>query len=100
AALAVSEVPFLGPTGSVRVGLVEGQPVVMPTLAELAKSDLDLVVSGTRDAVMMVECGAKEVSEETMVNAIQTAHETIREIVGLQESLMRLCGKTKWEVPP
>jgi polyribonucleotide nucleotidyltransferase len=99
AALAVSEIPFQGPTGSVRVGLVDGQFVIMPTLAELEKSDLDLIVSGTRDAVMMVECGAKEVSEETMVNAISRAHEAIREIVGLQESLMRQCGKPKLEVP-
>src|SRR5262249_6702367 len=61
---------------------------------------LDLVVSGTKDAVMMVECSAKEVSEEQMVSAIARAHEAIREIVELQESLVRQCGKPKMEVPP
>jgi polyribonucleotide nucleotidyltransferase len=100
AALAVSEVPFLGPTGSVRVGMVDGQFVVMPAIADMAKSDLDLVVSGTKDAVMMVECSAKELSEDVMVSAIARAHEAIREIVELQESLVRQCGKPKWEVPP
>jgi polyribonucleotide nucleotidyltransferase len=102
AALAVSDIPYGGPTGSVRVGLVDGQYVVMPTLADLQKSELDLVVSGSKDAVLMVECSAKELSEEAMVNAISKAHEVIREIVGLQESLIRQCGKQKMEVelPP
>ncbi len=100
AAIAVSDIPFTAATGSVRVGLVDGQMVVMPTIAELAKSDLDLVVSGTKEAVLMVECGAKEVSEETMVTAIARAHEAIREIIELQEGLVRLCGKQKMEVPP
>jgi len=100
AALAVSDIPILAPTGSVRVGLVDGQFVMMPTSSELARSDLDLVVSGTKDAVLMVECGAKEVSEDTMVTAISKAHEVIQEIIGLQESLVRQCGKPKSEIPP
>jgi polyribonucleotide nucleotidyltransferase len=98
--VAVSDIPFLAPIGSVRVGLIDGQFVIMPTIADLAKSELDLVVSGTKDAVLMVECGAKEVSEDTIVNAIAKAHEAIREIIELQESLVRLCGKKKLEVPP
>src|SRR5262245_25292635 len=78
AALAVSEIPVAAATGSVRMGLIDGQLVVMPPIADMAKSDLDLVVSGTKDAVLMVECGAKEVSEETMISAIGRAHEVIR----------------------
>jgi polyribonucleotide nucleotidyltransferase len=99
AALAVSEIPVAAATGSVRMGLIDGQLVVMPTIGDMPKSDLDLVVSGTKDAVLMVECGAKEVSEEVMISAISRAHESIREIIGLQEGLVRLCGKQKFPIP-
>ncbi len=100
AAIAVSDIPFGGPTGSVRIGYVDGQFVVFPTFAELEKSELDLVVSGTREAVAMVECSAKELSEEVLINAIQLAHQTIQEIIGIQENLARQCGKPKMELPP
>ncbi len=100
AAIAVSDIPILSPTGSVRVGFVDGQLVMMPTIADLAQSALDLVVSGTKESVLMVECGAKEVSEETIIEAISKGHEVIQEIIGLQESLIRLTGKPKTEVLP
>jgi polyribonucleotide nucleotidyltransferase len=100
ACLAVSDVPFLGPTGSVRIGYLDGQIVVMPTQSQLKTSALDLVVSGTRDAVTMVEAGANEVSEEVMIGAISKAHEVIREIIEMQDELVRQCGKPKLEVPP
>jgi len=100
ACLAVSDVPYLGPTGSVRIGLINGQHVIMPTQSQLKESQLDLVVSGTRDAVTMVEAGANEVSEEIMLRAISKAHEVIREIIEIQDELIRQCGKPKIEVPP
>jgi polyribonucleotide nucleotidyltransferase len=95
AALAVSEVPYGGPTGSVRMGLVDGKLIINPTVSELQTSSLDLVVSGTRDAVTMVEAGAGEISEDQMIEAIRKAHEVIREIIEMQEDLARLCGKQK-----
>ncbi|HVR74651.1 MAG TPA: polyribonucleotide nucleotidyltransferase [Planctomycetota bacterium] len=100
ASLAVSEIPFFGPTGAVRIGLIDGQYVVNPTQAELKESSLDLVVSGTRDAVTMVEAGANEVSEDVMLKAITRAHEVIREIIALQDDLVRQCGKPKMELEP
>ena len=100
AALAVSDVPFNGPTGSVRMGLVDGQIVINPTQNELKNSSLDLVVSGTKDAVTMVEAGANEVSEADVLRAITMGHEVIKEIIGLEEELVRQCGKPKIAVPP
>lgn len=100
AALAVSDVPFLGPTGSVRVGLIDGEIVIMPTESQLKESALDLVVSGTREAVTMVEAGANEISESEMLGAIQAAHQVILEIIEMQEDLVRQCGRPKIELPP
>ncbi|MFZ5352027.1 MAG: polyribonucleotide nucleotidyltransferase [Bacillota bacterium] len=98
AALSISTIPFMGPTGSVLVGLVDGQFVLNPTLAEREKSDLHLVVSGTKDAVMMVEAGAKEVSEKVMLEAIMFAHENIKKIVAFIEEIAAKIGKPKREV--
>ena len=81
AALSISNLPFMGPTGSVLVGLVDGEIVINPSEEQRSRSDLHLVVSGTKDAVMMVEAGAHEVSEETMLQAILKAHEEIKRIV-------------------
>ncbi len=100
AALAISEAPFGGPTGSVRIGQVDGELVVNPTISELDASEIDLVVSGTRDAVTMVEAGAKEISEERMLEAIVFGHGVIKEIIELQEELVRRCGKPKLELEP
>ncbi len=99
AALSVSSIPFQGPTGSVRVGQVNGEFIINPTHAELAMSSMDLVVSGTEDAVTMVESSSKEVPEEQMVDAIVFGHTFIKEIVQLQKELLTKCGKEKQPVP-
>src|SRR5438067_120363 len=75
ASLMISNIPFDGPVSSIRVGRIDGQLVALPTFSDLDKSDLDLVVAGTRDAIMMVECGSQEVPEDTMVEAIRFGHE-------------------------
>ena len=100
AALSVSSIPFCGPTGSVRVGQINGEFVINPTHSELAMSSMDLVVSGTEEAVMMVEASGKEIPEEQMVNAIMFGHTFIREIVQLQRELLVKCGKEKQPIPP
>jgi len=100
AALSISPVPFFGPTGSVEVGLVEGELVLNPNIKQKENSDLNLVVSGTRDAVMMVEAGANEVSEDTMLQAIMYAHEEIKKIVGFIEDIASRVGKEKMELTP
>jgi len=100
AAIAVSDVPFGGPTGSVRMGLIDGELVVNPTQTQLKESTLDLVVSGTKEGVTMVEAGGNEVSEDFMIRAITRAHEVIKEIIELQEELVRQCGKPKMALEP
>ncbi len=96
-ALSISEIPFYGPTGSIVVGMVDGEFIANPDSAQREKSVLDLTVSGTRDAVMMVEAGANEVSEETMLNAILYAHEEIKKIIDFIDSIAKEAGKTKIE---
>ena len=99
AALTISEIPFGGPVGSVRMGLVEGQFVVNPTMTQIQdESTLDLVVTGTRDAIVMVEAGAKEADEAQVVEALRIAHEEIKKLVDVQLQLRELVGKPKWEV--
>ena len=98
AALCVSNIPWAGPTGAVTIGLVDGELIVTPNDEQREKSDLHLTVAGTKDAVMMVEAGANEVSEETMLNAILLAHEEIKKIVALQETIVAEIGKEKSEV--
>ncbi|MDR4508508.1 MAG: polyribonucleotide nucleotidyltransferase [Candidatus Brocadiaceae bacterium] len=100
AALSVSSIPFFGPIGSVRVGQVDGKFNINPTHSELDMSSIDLVVSGTEEAVMMVEASAKEVSEEQMVDAIMFGHAAIKEIIELQKELVAKCGKEKQAIPP
>lgn len=98
AALTVSDIPFEGPIGGVKVGRVDGKFVINPTSAEEAKSDLDLVVAGTADAIMMVEAGANEVDEEIMLQAIMFGHEEVKKICALQEEIRAKIGKPKVEV--
>ncbi len=97
-ALAVSDIPWDGPTGSVLIGMIDGEFIINPTLAQREKSDMHLVVSGTKDAIMMVEAGAKEVPEETMLDAIMFAHEEIKKIVAFIEEVVAEVGKAKKEV--
>jgi len=98
-ALSVSEIPWGGPTGSVVVGLVDGEFVICPNEEQRQKSKMHLTVSGTRDAVLMVEAGAKEVSEEVMLDAIMFAHEEIKKIIAFQDQIIAEIGKAKVEVP-
>lgn len=97
AALTISSVPFLGPVGGVRIGLIDDRLVVNPTQAELADSRLDLVVAGTRDAIMMVEGESREISESQLVDAIALAHEQIALLVDAQLRLQDRIGKPKRE---
>ena len=98
AALTVSNIPWDGPTGSVVVGKVDGEYVVNPDEAQRSASTMHVVVSGTKDAVLMVEAGANEVSEEDMLAAILTAHEEIKKIVAFIEGIRAEFGKEKSEV--
>jgi polyribonucleotide nucleotidyltransferase len=97
AAVCVAGLPFLGPFGAVRVGLVDGCLVVNPAFADLDRSALDLVVAATEDSVVMVEAGANEVPEETMVEAIALGHQECRQLVRAQRALAELAGKARWE---
>jgi polyribonucleotide nucleotidyltransferase len=89
AALTISGAPFDGPVAGVRIGRIDGKLVAYPTNAEMAESDLDLTVAGTKDAIMMVEAGAEEIDEATMVEAIELAHRTIQPVIELQEQMRR-----------
>ena len=99
AALMVSDIPFPEPVSAVRVGFVGGQLVLNPTFAELAESELDLVVAATDSNIVMVEAGAREVSEATIVEALEFAHVAIRKINQLQHELKARVGKPKREFP-
>ena len=88
-ALSISDIPFAGPTGSVKIACVDGKFIVNPTVAELENSSIDLVVSGTKEAILMVEAGAKEVSEALMLDAIMFAHEEIKKQVAFIEEIMK-----------
>jgi polyribonucleotide nucleotidyltransferase len=99
-ALTISDIPWSGPIGGVRMGSVDGKLVVNPTESERERSDLDLVIAATADAVMMVEAGANRVSERLVLDAIRQAHEAIRTLCQLQEELRRECGKSKREFTP
>src|SRR5437762_6488904 len=101
AALTISDIPFLGPIGAVRVGLVNGQFIVNPTYAEMAESLLNIMVVGTAEGIVMIESGAKEVKEETVVDAIGFGHAEIKKICAAINELRDKAGKKKREaVPP
>ena len=97
-ALSISSIPFNGPTGSVAIGMINGEFVVNPTSAQREVSDLELVVSGTKDAIMMIESGANELTEEQMLDAIMLAHEEIKKIVEFIEGIVTEVGKSKQEI--
>ncbi len=97
-ALTISDIPFNGPIAGVRVGMVDGNFIVNPTIAEQEKSELNLIVAGTKDAVLMVEAGAKEVPEKTILDAIMFGHDVIRELVAFQENMAAQVGKPKREL--
>ncbi len=93
--MTISEIPFQGPVAAVRVGRINGELVLNPTVSQLNESDLDLVVSGTRDAIMMVEAGAKILPESVMAEAIMFGHRSLAPIIDLQEKLQAQVGKAK-----
>lgn len=98
AALAVSNIPFNGPVAGVKIGYINGQLVVNPDLEAMEQSDLHLVVAGTADAVMMVEAGANELSEQTMLQALELAHSEIKKIVQKINELAKKVGRVKREI--
>ncbi len=95
AALTISEIPFAGPVGAVRIGRINGEFVVNPTYSEVEDSELDLIVSGTRDAIMMVEAGAKLLPEDVMAEAILFGHRALQPLIDIQEQLREAVGKPK-----
>src|ERR687895_610596 len=95
AALSISHIPFMGPIGAVRVGRINGEFVTNPTTSQLAESELDLVVAGTRDAVMMVEAGAKILPESVMADAIAHGHSELQKSIDLQDRLVASAGAPK-----
>lgn len=98
AALMISDIPWNGPVGAVRVGRINGEFVVNPTYAQLEASDLDLRIAGTRDAILMVECGANEIPEDVMVQALEFGHKALQPLIDLQLQMQAEVGKPKREV--
>jgi polyribonucleotide nucleotidyltransferase len=99
AALAISDIPFLGPIGAVRVGLVNGDFIINPTHAELKETKMDMVIAGTKTGISMIEGDTAGVTEETMVKAIEFAYKHILEIIAVQEEFQKNCGKNKKDKP-
>jgi polyribonucleotide nucleotidyltransferase len=100
AALMISNIPWDGPVGAVRIGLIDGELVVNPSFSQMVNSDLDLRVAGTKDAIIMVECGANEVDEATVVRALSLAHQAMQPVIALQEEMRAKVGKPKSEYVP
>ncbi len=100
AALMISDIPWGGPIGAVRVGRVDGQFIINPTFQEQEKSDLDLRLAGTKDAILMVECGAKEVGETDMIAALEFGHLALQPIIEAQEKMALEVGKPKRPYTP
>ncbi len=99
AALMISDIPWAGPVAAVRIGRVDGKLIVNPTYPELEKSDLDLRIAGTRDAILMVECGSDEVSEADMVEALTFGHRSLQPLIEAQLDMASEIGKAKRVVP-
>ena len=100
AALTISDIPFAGPVGAVRVGRIDGKFVFYPTYQQTEASDLDLRLAGTREAILMVECGAQEVEESAMVGALEAGHRALQPLIDLQEEMRAAVGKPKAEYLP
>ena len=98
AAIMISDIPWGGPIGAVRIGRVNGEFVVNPTFAEIDASDLDLRIAGTRDAILMVECGANEIPEDVMAQALELGHKSIQPLINLQFQMQDEIGKPKREI--
>ncbi|MGB2941151.1 MAG: polyribonucleotide nucleotidyltransferase [Candidatus Dormiibacterota bacterium] len=100
AALSISDIPWKGPIGAVRMGMIEGELVVNPSVAALPQSKLDLIVAGTKDAIIMVEAGAREVDEETVVKALEMAHDEIKRICATIDEFAKHLGREKRVIEP
>src|SRR5919205_1298695 len=100
AALTLSGVPFMGPIGAARVGFADGEYILNPSQTQIAEGDLDLVVAGTREAVMMVESEAKELSEEQMLGAVMFAHKSMQPVIEAIIRLAEQAAKEPWELAP
>ena len=98
AALMISDIPWAGPVGAVRIGYLNDELIVNPTFSQMEESKLDLIVVGTKQAIAMVEAGANEVTEQVMVEALELAHQSIQPIIEVQEQMAREIGKPKREV--
>src|SRR5215467_6946157 len=99
AALTISGIPFMGPIGGARVGYIDGQYVLNPTLDQLPRSQLDLVVAGTQEGVLMVESEAKELSEEVMLGAVTFGHTAFQPVINAIIELAETCAKEPWSLP-
>ena len=99
-ALSISDIPFEGPIAGVRVGRVDGKFIINPTLEQAAVSEMNVAVAGTKEAILMVEAGAKDVSEQVMLDAILFGHEEIKKLVAFQEQIQAEVGKPKMEFTP
>lgn len=99
AALMISDIPWGGPVGAVRIGRINGEFIVNPTYQQVDESELDLRIAGTRDAILMVECGAEEIPEDVMVEALMFGHQSLQAMIDVQERMAAEVGKPKREVP-
>jgi len=99
AALMISDIPFYGPIGAVRVGMIDGKLVMNPTATEMETSDLDLRLAGTSEAILMVEAGANEVPETVMLDALNSGHKAIQDVIALQQQMAKEVGKAKMNYP-
>ena len=97
AALTISWIPFSGPVAAVRIGYINGEYIINPKNSELLKSDLDIIVAGSKDAILMIEGEAKEVSEEVFIGAIELAHKEMQKYIDIQNEMANLCGTQKIE---
>ena len=99
-ALMISDIPFGGPIGAVRVGLIRGEFILNPTFDQLESSELDLRMAGTRDAILMVECGANEIPEDIMLRALEFGHQSLQPLIDVQETMAKEIGKPKRSYTP
>ncbi|HDI52473.1 polyribonucleotide nucleotidyltransferase [candidate division KSB1 bacterium] len=100
AALSISDIPFNGPIASVRVGKTADQYLLNPTFSQLEKSEMDMVIAGSKDSIIMVEGSANQIEEKDMVRALEFAHEELKKIIDLQEQLINDCGRPKRQYAP
>lgn len=100
AALSISDIPWNGPVGSVRVGYIDDKYIINPTKEQSESSEMEIIISGTKDSIVMVEGEANFISEEMFLSGIQYGHEAIKDIIEIQEELTKECGKSKFEYSP